>query len=472
MVQLTFIAMSWLDLQSLANRAESMLNQLDETAAATLQKKNDQTDSEAARSRLEADADAAAAVKRARSRATAEDALAQVAGAKVAKPASSAAPAADLKNGSDAASASSIASTASPSSAPPRLPPATTTTAAAITGLSRETKEKPEDPMVAENRVLRREVAALNDELVSFARRAKSASTALEEEQRRSATQNEQSEALRSQLKELHETLDKLRQERDGALTDQAHVSGMHSSVIDSLTRRCDEAEAELERERNAHEQTRSEIAQQLSAQHEEHDSTARALADTQQQLDAARSLLNGHKAKATKAKQEYDSLRSEHDEYKARAARVLESKEKLISELKRSAVNGGTSAAATTTGMGGIAGAVSHAEFLEMTSERDNAREECALLRNEVQQLRHELLVAEQQASADAEDAAEELARVRTAVEDETQMRLEAEQDALVRVKEAERARDDALRLRQLAQAQLSERDADIEKLRRQVRT
>lgn len=344
-----------------------------------------------------------------------------------------------------------------------------------------------------ENRLLKNEVASLNQEISSLINHAKKSQTELvktkeklteytdsaslhdqlvQELQTREADLQEALRAKDSQLAVLRLQLEEadrsassrqremasLQTEQERLLQTQSSTSGMQSQALDSLRQKLTDTESLLHREQQTHVLYQKEASERQSRMEQE----LKSLADA---LTAAERKISEEKAKAAEAngqlktvKAVLESTRQEMAEYKEKASRILQSKERLITSLRD-----GSEASGSVEG-------VSSLEFESLQQERDMLREELQKSRMTADNMRTELQDLDIQLQQEVGLAQDNIKSLEDRLAEEKHHRSEVEQELLRQKQDLQYTLDDLHRQKVSFQTRLSDREAEIEKLRSQL--
>ncbi|KAL3873305.1 hypothetical protein ACJMK2_036441 [Sinanodonta woodiana] len=346
-----------------------------------------------------------------------------------------------------------------------------------------------------ENRLLKNEVASLNQEMASVIQRAKDSQTELVrlksklDEYNRSASNSDQiarelqareqdlTEALHakdSQLAVLRirleeadreieknkKTLQKLQEDRQRILSDHTSSSGVHSQALESLKEKLTEVEASLQREQEAYKQAQQEASQRQSKLEEEQRSLAEALTTANKRLTEEKNKVSDLNAQIKLARSNSDAVKHELAEYKEKATRILQSKDRLISSLREGSESLGEG------------GGVSSLEFDAVKQERDMLKEELHKTKLAVENLRMELQEMEAQLQQETVSSQDQIHTLEDNFREEKQRREDAEQEILKQKRELQYAIEELHKQKTAFQSRLSDRETEIDKLRNQLST
>lgn len=346
-----------------------------------------------------------------------------------------------------------------------------------------------------ENRLLRNEIASLNQEMASVIQRAKDSQTELVKtkekmaEYMNSASLHDQlvrelqaretdlQEALRakdSQLAVLRVRLEEsdrvitehkretenLQTERDRILKDQSSVSGMHSQTLDTMRHKLLEMENALTREQQTHKKYQQETSERQGRLEQEQMALADALTSAEKKLAEEKGKASEAYSQLKTVKATLDATRLEMAEYKEKASRILQSKERLIASLREG------------SGVSGITEGVSSLEYDSMKQERDMMREELQQSKMTLDHLRMEIQDLEVQLQQESDTAQDTIRSLETSLAEEKHRRQDVEQELLSQKQELQYAIDELHRHKVAFQTRISDREAEIERLRNQLTT
>lgn len=346
-----------------------------------------------------------------------------------------------------------------------------------------------------ENRLLKNEVASLNQEMASLVQRAKDSQTELVRlkqkmtQQSESATksdhiirelQNREQDLLEalgakdSQLAVLRVRLEEadreresrqkavegLQSERERLLKDHSDVSGLHGQALDSLRLKLTEVEGQLQREEEAHKRTEQEAAERQARLEEEQRSFTEALTVAERKLAEEKAKVTEVTNQMKAMRSSLDSAKQELSEYKEKATRILQSKERLIASLREG------------SGASGDAAGVSNLEYDTVKQERDMFKEEIQQCRMTTENLRVELSDIETQMQQESDTARETARSLEDNLSEEKQRREDVEQELLKQKKELQYAIEEIHKQKSSFQSRLTDREAEIEKVRNQLAT
>lgn len=346
-----------------------------------------------------------------------------------------------------------------------------------------------------ENKLLKNEVASLNQEMATVLQRSKDAQNEVElmrkklEGNQRTQSQSDQMvrelqsresdlmEALQAkdsqlgvlrirleeadkQIESKQKSIAGLEDERSRILRDHSDSSGVHGQALDSLQAKLSEVEATLRREQDSLKQVQQEATARQSRLEEEQRSLADALTAAERRVNEEKSKANDLSNQLKAAKQNAESSKQELADYKEKAARILQSKERLIASLRE-----GSGASGESVG-------VSNLEYDSVKQERDMFREELQQYKMTIENMRMELLDMETQLQQESDTANEQISSLEENVRSEKQRREDAEQELLKQKQELQYNIEELRKTKMSYQTCIKDREAEIEKLRNQIMT
>lgn len=346
-----------------------------------------------------------------------------------------------------------------------------------------------------ENKLLKNEVASLNQEMSSIIQRSKDSISELDitkqklESYHRSASMHDQlvrelqsresdlTEALgakdsqlavlRVRLEEADKELSRkeasiqdLQSHRDRILQDHTDSSGMHSQALDTLKYKLVEVEAALQREQEAYKKAQQEASDRQSRLEEEQRSLAESLTTSERRFNEERAKVSEISVQMKTLKSSADSAKQELSEYKEKATRILQSKERLIASLRE-----GSGAAGEMAG-------VSSLEYDSVKQERDMFRDELQQSRMTVDSLRVELQDLEGQLQRDSDEANDQIRTLEDNVMSEKRRREDAETELLKQKQEMQYSIEEIHKQKATFQNCVRDREVEIERLRNQLTT
>ncbi|XP_022330942.2 golgin subfamily A member 5-like [Crassostrea virginica] len=346
-----------------------------------------------------------------------------------------------------------------------------------------------------ENKLLKNEVASLNQEMATVLQRSKDAQSDMElmrktlEGHQRTQSQSDQMvrelqsresdlmEALQAkdsqlgvlrirleeadkQIESKQRSISGLEDERTRILRDHTDSSGVHSQALDSLQAKLSEVEAALRREQDSLKQVQQEASVRQSRLEEEQRTLADALTAAERRANEERSKANELTNQLKAAKQGAESARQELIDYKEKASRILQSKERLIASLRE-----GSGASGESVG-------VSSLEYDSVKQERDMFKEELQQHKMTVENMRMEMLDMETQLQQESDTANDQIQSLEDNVRSEKQRREDAEQELLKQKQELQYNIEELRKTKMSYQTCLKDRESEIEKLRNQIMT
>ncbi|GFN97678.1 golgin subfamily a member 5 [Plakobranchus ocellatus] len=357
-----------------------------------------------------------------------------------------------------------------------------------------EQKERQLSSLELENRLLRNEVASLNDEMAGLISRSKDAEAEVSKlrskltSQANSASMHDQlvrelqareldlTEALKAKDAQLavlrvrldeadrrvvsrEKNLEEVKLERERILQDHSHSSGMHGQALDSMKEKLEEVEGTLRREQEAYRLAQQEANERQSKMEREQQSLAEALTAAEKKATQEKAKLSDLVGQMKAAQSAASAAKKELAEYKDKASRILQSKEKLISSLREG-------------GMQVSEGGVSSLEHEAVRQERDMAREELQQTRLTVDNLRAELQDVESQLQQESDTSQDTIASLEASLQEEKRRREDAEQELLKQQQEYQFSVEELSKQKSAFQTRINSREAEIEKLRNQLMT
>lgn len=346
-----------------------------------------------------------------------------------------------------------------------------------------------------ENKLLKNEVASLNQEMATVLQRSKDAQNEAElmrkklEGNQRTQSQSDQMvrelqsresdlmEALQAkdsqlgvlrirleeadkQIESKQKSIASLEDDRSRILRDHTDSSGVHGQALDSLQAKLSEVEATLRREQDSLKQVQQEATVRQSRLEEEQRSLADALTAAERRVNEEKSKANDLTNQLKAAKQNAESAKQELADYKEKAARILQSKERLIASLRE-----GSGASGESVG-------VSNLEYDSVKQERDMFREELQQYKMTIENMRMELLDMETHLQQESDTSNEQIRSLEENVHSEKQRREDAEQELLKQKQELQYNLEELRKTKMSYQTCIKDREAEIEKLRNQIMT
>lgn len=345
-----------------------------------------------------------------------------------------------------------------------------------------------------ENKLLRKEVASLNEEMVSVVQRAKEAEKRVKDTERqlqRNQAQLSTSEdiarqlrmkeddftealnakdsqlaVLRVRVEETDQELQSTRKqiegfhvERERLLQDHSESTGVHSHALDTLKAKLEETERKLKTSQDSQQKMQQESMDRQSKSQEEQAAMAESLKNMQKKLNEEKSKGNENIAALKTAKANLETTKQELKDYKDKAARILQAKDKVIASLRDGS-------------KGDVAIGISSSEYEEVCHERDFLKDEVNQYKYKVEQLKADLQEIEQQQQAEADIAREKLDEMETALVDEKRKKEACEHEIQQHLQDLHYAQDEVTANRASFMTQIQERENEIQKLRTQLAT
>ncbi|KAH9380251.1 hypothetical protein HPB48_018205 [Haemaphysalis longicornis] len=361
-----------------------------------------------------------------------------------------------------------------------------------------------ESSLAEENKMLRKEVATLNQEICVRSSREQrmrmqakkkhlqnrldlwtsqvsSSDSALRELQARERDLTSALEAkdaqlavLRVRLQEADQELgskrrlvEDLRDENQRLARDQTDQSQVQGKTVDALRDKLAQAEQALRKEQEAHRLAQAESMQRQLKMEEEVASLSESLTLAQKQLADQKALARESSSQASSLRCSLDLARQELADYKQKAQRILQSKEKLIASLK----DANTSGSALDGSDAGLS-AASVAELEAMTQECEHLRSELRRVQNHADSLSVELHEQESSLRRELESLQEQQRDLLRDLKQERHQRQEVELEARQAAEEITFLKEELRRNKEGLQQRLSERECELEKLRKQIMT
>ncbi|XP_052270868.1 golgin subfamily A member 5-like isoform X2 [Dreissena polymorpha] len=349
--------------------------------------------------------------------------------------------------------------------------------------------------MDLENRLLKNEIASLNQEMASLVQRAKASENELALmrekliEQSRSSSRSDQlvrelqnresdlEESLRAKDTQLgvlrvrleeadreretrQRSLEQLQSERNRILRDHSDSSGIHSQALDSMRQKLTEVEMALQRELDANKAFKEEAVERQSRLEEEQRGFTEALAKAEKKYADEKGKVLELNNQIKQLRSGLEGAKQELSEYKEKATRILQSKERLIATLREG------------SGASGEASGVSSLEYDTVKQERDMFKEEIQQSRMTIENLRVELADLEGQLQQEGDTAQDTIASLEENIGEEKHRREDAEQELLKVKKELQYSIEELSRQKTSFQSRISDRETEVERLRGQLAT
>eukprot|EP00047_Mylnosiga_fluctuans_P005739 m.242406 g.242406 ORF g.242406 m.242406 type:complete len:636 (-) comp14032_c0_seq1:258-2165(-) len=358
-------------------------------------------------------------------------------------------------------------------------PPAAAPAAVATTGAS-------PDPALAqlqlENKMLKSEITALEDEVASFASRMRASQDTLAETKESLVSARQQladvtsarnklnTEAaklreslagkdkefarLQAQISAQQEQLRIAQQQREAMLADHLSAGDVQSRNIESLRSEIEMLKANTHNGDAALASSRADFEARLRTAEGSLAERSKQVAELEAALQQSKATLSEQATSASTLRQELDKLSREYSDYKVRATRILQSKDKAIEDLR-----GGTG--------GGEPGTMD-AETLRrqhdaLATELEEARTQVAELTTKLQDL-------QQQQQADTEWTEARIAELEQQYREEKEHRVAAEAARDSKDRDVQALTDELARTQHNLQAAAAARQAEMESLQAQL--
>ncbi|KAH7934341.1 hypothetical protein HPB49_025011 [Dermacentor silvarum] len=252
---------------------------------------------------------------------------------------------------------------------------------------------------------------------------------------------------------------------------DQTDLSQVQGKTVETLRDKLAQVEDALRKEQENHRHAQAEFMQRQLKMEEE-------VANLSESLTLAQKQLAEHKAHAKDSGSQVSSLRSslelarqELADYKQKAQRILQSKEKLIASLK-DAANASGSALDGSEVDGSRFNAASAAELEAITQECEHLRNELRKTQAHADSLSAELHEQESSLRRELESSQEQQRDLLKELKQERHQRQEVELEARQATEEITFLKEELRRSKEALQQRLSERESELEKLRKQIMT
>ncbi|CAN8022328.1 unnamed protein product [Ixodes persulcatus] len=356
-----------------------------------------------------------------------------------------------------------------------------------------------------ENRLLRKEVSCLNQEVATALQRAKntdlekkhlqsrmdhwnsqvsSSDSAIRELQARERdlssaldAKDAQLAVLRVRLQEADQELgtkrrlvEELRTENQRLSKEQADVSQAQGQTVDALRDKLSQTEEALRKEQECHRVTQSESMQRQHRMEGEIASLSESLTLAQRQLTEQKAHAKEATSQASSLRCSLDLARQELADYKNKAQRILQSKEKLIASLKDAASVG--SSPLDLSDSEGNRSSVSAAELEATTQECEQLRAELQRTQAQADALSADFHEQESALRREVESLQEQQRALLEEVRQERHQRQDAELESRQAAQASSLLEEDLRRAKEGFRQRLAERDAELEKLRKQIMT
>lgn len=356
-----------------------------------------------------------------------------------------------------------------------------------------------------ENRLLRKEVSCLNQEVATALQRAKntdlekkhlqsrmdhwnsqvsSSDSAIRELQARERdlssaldAKDAQLAVLRVRLQEADQELgakrrlvEELRTENQRLSKEQADVSQAQGQTVDALRDKLSQTEEALRKEQECHRLTQSESMQRQHRMEGEIASLSESLTLAERQLTEQKAHAKEATSQASSLRCSLDLARQELADYKNKAQRILQSKEKLIASLKDAASVSGSPLDLSDSE--GNRSSVSAAELEATTQECEQLRAELQRTQAQVDALSADFHEQESALRREVESLQEQQRALLEEARQERHQRQDAELESRQAAQANSLLEEDLRRAKEGFRQRLAERDAELEKLRKQIMT
>uniref|UniRef100_A0A023GLY6 Putative muscle myosin heavy chain ixodes scapularis muscle myosin heavy chain n=1 Tax=Amblyomma triste TaxID=251400 RepID=A0A023GLY6_AMBTT len=359
----------------------------------------------------------------------------------------------------------------------------------------------------SENRMLRKEVSTLNQEIASALQRAKNADAEKKHLQNRldhwstqvSATdsafrelqarerdltsaleaKDSQLAVLRVRLQEADQELttkrhlvEDLREENQRLTRDQTDLSQVQGKTVDTLRDKLAQVEEALHKEQESHRLAQAEFMQSRLKMEEEVASLSESLTLTQKQLAEQKTLSKEASSQASSYRCSLELSRQELADYKQKAQRILQSKDKLIASLKDAASTNGSPLDVSDSDGSRFSASSAAAELESAMQECEHLRSELRRTQAHADSLTAEMHEQESSLRRELESLQEQQRELLKEVKQERHQRQEAELEARQATEEITFLKEELRRNKEALQQRLSERECELEKLRKQIMT
>ncbi|XP_054714265.1 golgin subfamily A member 5-like [Uloborus diversus] len=255
--------------------------------------------------------------------------------------------------------------------------------------------------------------------------------------------------------------IEELKAENERLIREHAESATLQNGTLGALQDQLQQVEAELNKAKDALQQSQNEHMQQRSKMEEEH----RHLVDSYSSLQKKWNDMNERNkelvSQLKSANGNFDTLQQEYNDYKQKAQRILQSKEKLISSLKDG--NYDLESAESSS-------AVSNAEVEVVKQERDLLREELRRANELTDTYRSEIQELEKISQNELASAEQRCRLLKEQLEMEKVLKEELQGVNNQFKEEVQLLKEDLTRTKTTFQSRLQDREIEIEKLRRQL--
>ncbi|XP_065067358.1 golgin subfamily A member 5-like [Rhopilema esculentum] len=343
-----------------------------------------------------------------------------------------------------------------------------------------------------ENRLLKGEIASLNEELANALKRVKISEEGvahleakLEHAQNQMLQQDRIVRGTEEKEKDLNEALNakdsqlavlrvrmqeadeelaskrelvmKLTTENQRILKDHTDSTGLQSVALDSFKDKLEEKEKEYQQVQTDFNKAQSEIMELREKLQKEQLQMAESVKSLQLKLSEEKGRIKDLDQNLRSSKDAADSAQRDLKEYKDKATRILQAKEKLINSLKQGAA-------------GSDAPQIVFTELEEIRQERDFLREELQQSKYKLEQMKVELYEVEQQSQSEAEEQQQQVDSLEKSLIEEREKRQHFEEELSKSKQEVILSKEDLHRQMTRSSTALEERDAEIKRLNHQI--
>ncbi|KAK3093353.1 hypothetical protein FSP39_014385 [Pinctada imbricata] len=220
------------------------------------------------------------------------------------------------------------------------------------------------------------------------------------------------------------------------------------------------EVEGALRREQEALKKIQQESSDRQSRLEQEQKSLAESLTAAERRVNEERAKASDLSNQLKTAKTQSENAKQELTDYKEKATRILQSKERLIASLREG------------SGASGEAVGVSSLEYDSVKQERDMFKEELQQTKMTMENLRMELSDLEAQLQQDSDTANDQISSLEESLRHERRKCEDAEQELLRQKQELQYSLEETRKQKTTFQTCISDREAEIERLRNQIMT
>jgi chromosome segregation ATPase len=338
-----------------------------------------------------------------------------------------------------------------------------------------------------ENKLLRREVAALTDEVSSFATRMRSTQATLQdtrgrlaaserkvtkvhggqrdEQQRAQRLQDKMDQqatgmqALEDRLMVAEQHVIDLQAEKEIILKDHADSGAAHDGALTSLRTELEALKSAKAVTQGSLEASKSATEEQLGTLRTTHASIERRLHDVTADATAKAAAVQKAATRTALLEQQLAGLRTEFADYRTKAGQILQKKEKELGALR-------TGGGGATDSSGGSGDLTTH----QLLEEQARLQEELATSEGLVEQLRADLRELEQQTDEDSELAASQIGELELALSAASAAKAAGEQESTRRVQELVNQLEEVERQRVLLSQEAQRGAAELQQVQSEV--